>query len=38
VNFGAILKTCYVAQIEGKFSTMEEGLEYARTGNFNMDH
>ncbi len=38
VNFGVILKTCYVGQIEGKFSTLEEGLEYVRTGNFNMAH
>ena len=29
-HFGAILKTCYEAQIEGEFSTLEEGVEYAR--------
>jgi tRNA nucleotidyltransferase (CCA-adding enzyme) len=37
-HFGAILKTCYDAQIEGKFSTLEEGIEYLRTGNFDGGH
>ncbi len=27
---GSILKTCYDAQIDGAFSTLEEGLEYAK--------
>lgn len=29
-HFGPILEACHEAQIEGKFSTLEEGIEYAR--------
>ena len=29
-QLGAILETCYAAQLEGEFSTLEGGLEYAR--------
>ena len=29
-HFGPILNTCYEGQIEGAFSTLEEGIEYAR--------
>ena len=29
-QLGSILEACYAAQLEGEFSTLEEGLEYAR--------
>ncbi len=29
-QLGSILEVCYAAQLEGEFSTLEEGLEYAR--------
>jgi tRNA nucleotidyltransferase (CCA-adding enzyme) len=29
-QLGSILEACYAAQLEGTFSTLEEGLEYAR--------
>jgi tRNA nucleotidyltransferase (CCA-adding enzyme) len=29
-QLGSILEACYTAQLEGEFSTLEEGLEYAR--------
>ncbi len=29
-QLGSILEACYSAQLEGEFSTLEEGLEYAR--------
>lgn len=29
-HFGTILEACYEAQIEGKFSTLEEGIAYAK--------
>jgi tRNA nucleotidyltransferase (CCA-adding enzyme) len=29
-QLGSILETCYTAQLEGEFSTLEEGLEYVR--------
>jgi tRNA nucleotidyltransferase (CCA-adding enzyme) len=29
-QLGSILEACYVAQLEGEFSTLEGGLEYAR--------
>jgi tRNA nucleotidyltransferase (CCA-adding enzyme) len=29
-RLGSILETCYAAQLEGEFSTLEGGLEYAR--------
>ena len=29
-QLGSILEVCYAAQLEGDFSTLEEGLEYAR--------
>jgi len=29
-QFGPILEACYTAQLEGEFSTLEGGLEYAR--------
>ncbi len=29
-RLGAILEACYAAQLAGEFSTLEEGLEYAR--------
>ena len=29
-QLGSILEVCYAAQLEGEFSTLEKGLEYAR--------
>jgi tRNA nucleotidyltransferase (CCA-adding enzyme) len=29
-HFGPVLEACYEAQMEGKFSTLEEGIDYAR--------
>ena len=29
-QYGSILRACYDAQIDGKFGTLEEGIEYAR--------
>jgi tRNA nucleotidyltransferase (CCA-adding enzyme) len=29
-QFGPILEACYAAQLDGEFSTLEGGLEYAR--------
>ena len=29
-ELGSILRDCYAAQLEGEFSTLEEGIEYAR--------
>ncbi len=31
VEFGPILRACYDAQIDGKFGTLEEGIEYGRS-------
>lgn len=30
VHFGAILRKCFEAQLEGEFDTLEDGVEYAR--------
>ena len=30
-EFGPILRACYDAQIDGKFATLEEGIEYGRS-------
>ena len=31
-QLGSILEACYAAQLEGEFSTLEGGLDYARAG------